>query len=555
MNAPARFAVKACLLAAVSGALFNQAIGLVAQDEVPSARDDSAAPRIRRTAAVQGDSSAAPQSGSSQGTSEVQKKLQELYRKNGREMPSMNLEDLPNTAAPVPSASAPVQVAPGGPIVTPNPPPAKPGKPNWFERTFHVGRGKRQPPVVTQPARPGVGAAGAPQQQRFSVRPAPLPTAPMYRAPVATQAPAQQPAAQQPLREPTPIGIPGGVSDLAARPVAPESRPMRRNGVSPPLMDDSETGEDSESLDLNQDDQPKFVNQAPQIRPNPTFNPAATRLPGQTPSRDSNSPYTGLTISPHEMEQKIAATPKRAADAGAAAPSASPEASAEAPEEAGHAKVAKAAPANPAAIAPKTDLGMDDEDEDDDDDDEPLTLPLNDSDKPARRNPEPARVAEAEKPAEPVVNPGTEKPLAEKPITDKPLAEKPAAEKPAADKPASEIEKPTTPAPMKCFRGYCPVVLKDDRKLIEADADIKAEFRGRIYTFSSIEARETFEDNPRKYIPAGEGIDVVRQTAGDSGIEGTLEHAAWYRGRLYLFSSAESRREFVDAPSKFVIND
>jgi YHS domain-containing protein len=548
MNAPSRFAVKACLLAAVSGALFNQAIGLVAQDEVPSARDDSAAPRIRRTAGVQGGTSAASQSNASPGgTSEVQKQLQELYRKNGREMPSMNLEDLPNTAAPVPSASAPVQVAPNGPIVSPTQASVKPGKPNWFERTFHFGRGKRQPPAVAQPVRPGPGAAGAPQPQRFSVRPAPLATAPTYRAPVATPAPAQQPAVQQPLREPTPIGIPGGVSDLAARPAAPEARPTRRNGISPPLMDESETGEDSETLDLNQDDQPKFVHQAPQIRPNPTFNPAATRLPGQTPGRDSDSPYTGLTISPNEMEQKIAGTPKPAADAGAAAaPSATSEPAAVAPEEVGHAKIAKSAPSNPAAITPKTDPGMmDDEDDDEDDDDEPLTLPLNDSDKPARKSPEVGRVAEADKPAEPV----------DKPATEKPLAEKTASEKPAADKPAPEIEKPATPAPMKCFRGYCPVVLKDDRKLIEAKQDIKAEYHGRIYTFSSVEAKETFEDNPRKYIPAGDGIDVVRHAAGDSDIEGTLEHAAWYRGRLYLFSSAESRREFVDAPSKFLVND
>src|SRR5262249_52178667 len=163
MNAPSRFAVKACLLAAVSGALFNQAIGLVAQDEVPSARDDSAAPRIRRTAAVQPDSSSSSQSSGSQGVRNVQKKLQEPYRQNGREMPSMNMEDLPNTQAPVPSASAPVQVAPNGPIVTPNQPPVKPGKPNWFERTFHFGRGKRQPPVMTQPARPGAPMPSAPR--------------------------------------------------------------------------------------------------------------------------------------------------------------------------------------------------------------------------------------------------------------------------------------------------------------------------------------------------------------------------------------------------------
>jgi YHS domain-containing protein len=545
MNAPSRFAVKACLLAAVSGALFNQAIGLVAQDEVPSARDDSAAPRIRRTAAVQSDTSTASQSTPSQGTSEVQKKLQELYRKNGREMPSMNMQDLPNTQAPVPSAGAPVQVAPNGPIVSPNQPSVKPGKPNWFERTFHIGRGKRQPPAVAQPVRPGPATAGAPQPPRFSVRPAPLATAPTYRAPVATPAPAQQPAVpQQPLREPSPIGIPNGVSDLAARPAAPDAQASRRKGISPDLMDESESDDDSETLDLNRDDQPKFVHQAPQIRPNPTFNPTLNKLPGQTSSRDSDSPYTGLTISPNEMEQKTAASQKPAAQSGsAAARSTTSEPAALAPADEDEAKIARSAPAT---VTPKADMGMDDDEDEDEDDDEPLTLPLNNADKPARKNPEVGRVAESDRPAEPA---------ADKSASEKPLADQPATEKPSVDKPATEVEKPAAPAPMKCFRGYCPVVLKDDRKLIEAKADIKAEYRGKIYTFSSIEAKETFADNPRKYIPAGDGIDVVRQTAGDNGIEGTLEHAAWYRGRLYLFSSAESRREFVDAPSKFSVND
>src|SRR5262245_47778166 len=545
MNAPSRFAVKACLLAAVSGALFNPAAGLVAQDEVSSARDDSAAPRIRRTAGVQSGTSTAAQSKPSPGTSEVQKQLQELYRKNGREMPSMNMEDLPNAQAPVPSAGAPVQVAPNGPIVSPNQPPTKPGKPNWFERTFHFGRGKRQPPAVAQPVRPGTPAAGAPQPQRFSVRPAPLATAPAYRAPVATPAPSQQPAAtQQPLREPSPIGIPNGVSDLAARPAAPGAQGSRRNGISPDLMDESESDDDSETLDLNRDDQPKFVHQAPQIRPNPTFNPTLSRIPGQNSGRDSDSPYTGLTISPNEMEQKTAASQKPAAPSGSAtARSTTSEPAALAPADEDEAKIARSAPAT---VTPKADMGMDeDDDEDDEDEDEPLTLPLNDADKPARKNPEVGRVAESEKPADPAV---------EKPASEKPLADQPASDKPGADKPATEVEKPVAPAPMKCFRGYCPVVLKDDRKLIEAKADIKAEYRGRIYTFSSIEAKETFEDNPRKYIPAGDGIDVVRQTAGDSGIEGTLEHAAWYRGRLYLFSSPEPRRGFVDAPTTLSVN-
>src|SRR5262249_41687805 len=156
-----------------------------------------------------------------------------------------------------------------------------------------------------------------------------------------------------------PIGIPNGVSDLAARPAAPDARSSRRNGISPDLMDESESGDDSESLDLNHDDQPKFVHQAPQIHPNPTFDPTLNKVPGQTAGRDSDSPYTGLTISPNEMEQKTVASEKPAAQSSsAAARSTTSEPAALTPADEDGAKIAKSAPA---AATPKSDMGMDDD--------------------------------------------------------------------------------------------------------------------------------------------------------------------------------------------------
>src|SRR6516225_12459250 len=162
MNPIFRFAVKGCLVAAASGAVLNETIGLLAQDSETPPRIRATSPAIKQTAGVQA-GSAAPQSAAPQGPSEVQKQLQELYRKNGREMPSMNMDDLPGTES-VPSSStpagAPGQAAPpqagpaAGPAAAPNRAPVKPGKPNWFERTFHVGRGRRQPPPVAQPTRP-----------------------------------------------------------------------------------------------------------------------------------------------------------------------------------------------------------------------------------------------------------------------------------------------------------------------------------------------------------------------------------------------------------------
>jgi YHS domain-containing protein len=509
MNATYRFAVKACVLAAVSGALFNQAVGIFAQDGRTSPSDGSTNSSIRRTASYQSQEPSQP--GASQ-PSEVQKKLQELYRKNGREMPSMNMEDLPNTQPVVPPPAAAVQPAPNVASAATGGTAPKASKPNFFERLFRVGKGRKQPaPATAQPARPA-----APPMQPFrypqTQQPA-RPAAPVYRPPLVSAPaprPTTQPTTQPQLREPAPIGNLTNPLEAATRPATPALRPGQRSGIGQPLMDDTDSQDDSESLELNHGDQKKVASQPPQI------------LPNQSANGPAESPFTGVKIAPNEMEQRIASTPKAAIDAAPTVKAELPEQKTGAPKpSAGPALgevTANLPPAAKSPAAPKTDdLGIkDDDDDDDDDDDEPLTLSTDATGKTA---------------AKPIV----------------PVAEKPAKEK--------EIEKSVALGEMKGFRGFCPVILKDERKLIEARPHIQSEYRGKVYTFSSVDAKEAFEENPRKYIPAGDGQDVVKQMAGEEGIEGTLEHAAWYRGRLYLFSSAESRREFVETPSKFVVND
>jgi YHS domain-containing protein len=504
MNATFRFAVKACVLAAVSGALFNQGTGIFAQDGGTTQSDASAPSGIRRTASYQ---SQPPSQPGAQQPSEVQKKLQELYRKNGREMPSMNLDDAPNTQPIVAPPTAAAQPAPSGAPAGGTAP--KSSKPNFFERLFRVGKGRKQPaPATAQPA-PPVQPYRSPQPQQAA-----RPAAPVYRPPLVS-APAPRPTAQPQLREPAPIGNLTNPSEVTARPAVPPQRPAQRSGIPQPLMDDADSQDDSESLELNQDEPKKVASQPPQI------------LPNQSANGPAESPYTGIKIAPNETEQRIASAPRAAIEAAPPVKAEAPGQKIVAPPAAAPAPVTVTANLPPAAKSSAAskphELGIKDEDDDDDDDDdESLTLSSEATSKTAAKPVEPA-------------------------------AEKPAKE--IAEKPAKEVETPAASEEMKGFRGFCPVVLKDDRKLIEARPHIRSEYRGKVYTFSSVDAKEAFDENPRKYVPAGEGHDVVKQTAGESGVEGTLEHAAWYRGRLYLFSSAESRREFVETPSKFVVND
>ncbi len=563
MNAIFRFGVKAGLLAALSAALFNQSIGLFAQENANSSIDDSAAPKIERTAGSQGADAANPSPTSAPSISEVQRLLQEKYRKNGREMPSMNIDDLPNTQPP----SGPPNGGGGtGPLASPAAPSLKPAKPNFFERLFHVGKGKKAVPVAAQPAQPSSPqvsrpAVSANQQPRFaSPQSAARPTAPTYRVPNVSSIPANKTPLQTPLREPAQLGIQTTPSAQASRPLL---RPGSQRGSSQPLLDETGTQQDSESLELNQDEKARGANQPPQI------------LPNQTANGPAESPFTGVKISPNESEQRITSRPnvmhgqRSAADGKSSANAAATEKTVVMTEpatlpvaEESNDKIEKPSTAGTrAALSRNDELGMKDDDDDDDDDDELLTLPVDKATKPPQKTTDQTK----ERPSTPTVTPTEE---IDTPVKDKPLQsiEKPAkeietraskTENPvmAAETPARQAENPASGGIVTGLRGFCPVVLKNERKLIEARPHLRAEFRGRIYTFSSVDAKEAFEENPRIYVPAGDGNDVVRLSGDSARIEGSLEHAAWYRGRLYLFSTAQTRRVFVEAPSKYLVNE
>jgi YHS domain-containing protein len=100
------------------------------------------------------------------------------------------------------------------------------------------------------------------------------------------------------------------------------------------------------------------------------------------------------------------------------------------------------------------------------------------------------------------------------------------------------------------FKGFCPVVLRDDRDLADASAAFTAEFESQTFSFSSATAQAKFTAEPEKYAPARGGQDVVCAAHGQQAA-GSIDHAVWFRNRLYLFSSHESLRKFVTEPARF----
>ena len=108
---------------------------------------------------------------------------------------------------------------------------------------------------------------------------------------------------------------------------------------------------------------------------------------------------------------------------------------------------------------------------------------------------------------------------------------------------------------MTGLKGFCPVVLRDDRNLVDAQSQYRAVYNSKTYYLSSSEAVSAFHADPAKYAPAARGCDVIQLATTGEEVEGSLDYAVWYKGRLYMFSSAETMDTFVSAPSSHATLD
>jgi len=97
------------------------------------------------------------------------------------------------------------------------------------------------------------------------------------------------------------------------------------------------------------------------------------------------------------------------------------------------------------------------------------------------------------------------------------------------------------------------VRLRDHRDLADGMAEFRVQHNGRVYALSSAEALKTFLADPEKYVPAANGYDVVLHQQSGEAVEGVLDHSAWFKGRLYLFASAENKETFVANPPAYAV--
>ena len=489
----------------------------------------------------------------------------------------------PQTRAPVVPApqirpAQPIGVQPGTPPAT-NYRPYQPGQPN---QQLPQGYNGQRPGVMNQPGAP-VQPNGYPQQPAPQVqlqRPVGQPQVIPPPFPPQQQPQLQRPAVQPQIQTPpqyNPQPTTGGAQ------VAPPQSPPLQDDV--PVLD--EEPEESLEIDLNPKVAPAVQDPATQVeKPSgviPSPLPTTTAVPQTAdtkpagpsePAPAEENPFSGLKLSIPESAVPAPAnsgapavqiTPSKANTP--AVPSSPPALELPVVPET---PAATTTPRTNSAVTPpaanrlpaKDNPFLDDED-------------LFEQDELIEKSKQPASPDSVKATGQPPVvpAPGVAKPFEIAPIqppapgkaaapASKSIAapaariDQPVAAKTAAANISDERLKKLAEAPEKSgLKGFCPVVLRQKGQLIESKPQFNATYKGKKFHFSSIAAKAAFEKEPQLFAPVYAGLDAVALLDEKASLPGSLDHAVWYQGHLYLFSSRENREIFVSEPELYLDED
>ena len=102
------------------------------------------------------------------------------------------------------------------------------------------------------------------------------------------------------------------------------------------------------------------------------------------------------------------------------------------------------------------------------------------------------------------------------------------------------------------FGGLCLTSVVEERRLVEGTADFKSRYRGQTLYFQNDDRRDQFYDAPDKYWPALDGNCAMTLLETGEQTHGQLKHAAVFRGQIWLFSSRDKMKTFIESPAAYV---
>jgi YHS domain-containing protein/thiol-disulfide isomerase/thioredoxin len=104
------------------------------------------------------------------------------------------------------------------------------------------------------------------------------------------------------------------------------------------------------------------------------------------------------------------------------------------------------------------------------------------------------------------------------------------------------------------FDGLCIVSAVDGRELVKGSAGNQLKYKGRTLYFSSIESKERFQASPAAYWPMLDGACAMSLLQDEQQVEGSLEFAAVFRKRIWLFANQAAMQEFLLDPADVAQN-
>ncbi|WP_145227144.1 hypothetical protein [Gimesia algae] len=509
------------------------------------------------------------------GQSEIQRQLEALYRRDGRQMPPMSMEALPKTAGnagsgrgtvntnpapqqtpaatatPAPQQAAPQNSAPRNVIVAPQQNVAQDSedKKKWYEM-FLPSKTKKSPkrlpksnqiakkaPVdnsvtesIEQPATPVLAPAPAPENQPVAAGPEQPVATPESVAKTMTPAVGELDEDElEELRE-------EAEERLEEQRIAAEKRSKEAAAELPAIVENTpESG--AAKVAINPEDE--FEDLFPEMSEEEADSMKKTKVV----EKAASTPFSGLALE----EEGLKKTAEKPAETETPTLEKTPQVAQEKP-----AKEFNPFEPQPQPTAPKVAKEVN-----------PFEVPVEKVvDKPEM----PAEnVAETEKPAakpeEKIVENTPEKPVEDNPFqpqTEQKLdTPTPAPEKQiAASEHESSIDQKlaliASRGNIKGLKGFCPVALRDSRLLVDARPEFSSSYKSMNYQFASLENKLKFDREPAKYAPAAGGSDLVMLVDKQDDQEGTLDFASWYKGRLYLFSSKTTMNVFMKTPALYV---
>lgn len=101
------------------------------------------------------------------------------------------------------------------------------------------------------------------------------------------------------------------------------------------------------------------------------------------------------------------------------------------------------------------------------------------------------------------------------------------------------------------FEQICLVSLKDKHDPVSGKPEFSSTYRNKQVCFASLAAKQKFDSDPEQYWPALNGACAVTLADKKEFKEGKPKYGAVYKGELWFFHSVAARNKFKTAPKTY----